>query len=99
MAKLGFKKGDKKYIDELYSVILRLDTKSEAARFFRDLLTEQEILEFARRWRAAILLDSKAPYMIIEKDTGLSSATIARISRWLQKGRGGYKLMLNKIRK
>lgn len=99
MAKLGFQTRDKKYAADLYSVFLKLKTESEARKFFRDLLTEQEILEFARRWHAVIMLDQKIPYVMIEKDTGLSSATIARISRWLYSGKGGYKLMLKKLKK
>ena len=35
----------------------------------------------------------------IEKETGLSSTTVARISKWFQEGTGGYSLMLNRISK
>ena len=67
---------DNKKINDLMDAILLLKNSGEAKKFFRDLLTEQEILEFARRWQAVTMLDKKQSYMIIEKDTGLSSATL-----------------------
>lgn len=89
--------GPGRYISDLYGAILKLNNLDEAKRFFRDLLTEQEILEFSRRWQAARMLDAKRPYSEIEKETGLSSATVARISKWLNHGRGGYRLALNRL--
>ncbi|MCF7820048.1 MAG: hypothetical protein K9M44_01065 [Candidatus Pacebacteria bacterium] len=84
---------------DLYEAILLIDNLEEATSFFRDLLTEQEIIEFSRRWQAARLLDKKVSYIEISKITCLSSTTIARISRWLKNGCGGYKKMLNKMKK
>jgi TrpR-related protein YerC/YecD len=86
-----------KKTEDLYQVILKLKNLEEAQRFFRDLLTSVEILEFSKRWQVAQMLDDKIPYSFIEKKTGLSSTTVARISKWLQNGKGGYKLMLKKI--
>lgn len=84
-------------IDELFKAILVLESVDEARRFFRDLLTEKEILEFANRWRVAQMLDKKVPYTEIEEKTGMSSTTIARVQKWLTSGMGGYKLMLAKL--
>lgn len=81
---------------KLFETILSLETESEAKKFFRDLLTESEILEFSNRWLAAKMLADKVPYSQIADKTGLSSTTIARISKWLNSGMGGYKLMLKK---
>jgi TrpR-related protein YerC/YecD len=83
--------------DGLMEAILALKNKGEANRFFRDLLTEPELAEFANRWQAAQMLDQKVPYSRIEKETGLSSTTIARVSQWLNKGMGGYKLILSRL--
>ena len=83
--------------ENLIEAILALKTKREARRFLRDLMTEPEIIEFGNRWKAAQMLDQKVSYIEIEKKTGLSSATIARVSQWLNKGMGGYKLMLNRL--
>lgn len=82
---------------ELFKAILALKDIKEAKSFFRDLLTEPEIKEFASRWKAAKMLDQKVPYLNISKNTGLSSTTIARISKWLNEGKGGYRLMLNRL--
>lgn len=85
-----------KETDALFDAILLLENKAEAANFFRDLLTEPELAEFANRWKVAQLLANKTPYSSIEKQTGMSSTTIARISKWLTSGTGGYKKALLK---
>lgn len=81
---------------DLFKSIISLRNTNEAKRFLRDLLTEQELIEFGNRWRAAQMLNAKVSYVEIVKETGLSSTTIARISKWLNKGMGGYKLMLKR---
>lgn len=91
--KIG-KKWINKETNELFRAILALQNVEEARRFFRDLLTEQEILEFTNRWKVAKMLANKIPYSEIEEKTGMSSTTIARISKWLSNGMSGYKLML-----
>ena len=63
----------------------------------RDLLTESELIEFGNRWKAAKMLSQGVTYIKVEKETGLSSTTVARVSKWLNGKMGGYKLMLNKI--
>ncbi len=88
-----------KDIDRLYEVILQLQNLDECRKFFRDLLTETEIREIAERWKAAQMLADGIPYTTIEKETGLSSRTIARVHKWLKQGKGGYALMLRRIRK
>jgi len=85
-------------IDRLYGAFLRLKSLDECKRFFRDLLTETEIHEFAQRWKAAQMLEAHIPYKAIERETGLSSRTIARVQRWMKHGRGGYSLMLRRMR-
>jgi TrpR-related protein YerC/YecD len=81
----------------LYQAILYLKNESEAQKFLRDLLTEAEINEFANRWKVARMLDAKVPYETIAEKTGMSSTTIARISKWLNNGMGGYKLMVKRL--
>lgn len=88
-----------KKTNNLYQAILSLENESEAKRFFRDLLTEAEIKEFANRWAVAQMLDKKIPWEKITKKTNMSSTTIARISKWLNSGMGGYKLMLKRLNK
>ncbi|MEK9185465.1 MAG: YerC/YecD family TrpR-related protein, partial [Patescibacteria group bacterium] len=70
-----------------------------AKRFLRDLMAEGEIKEFANRLETASLLSKDVQYNAISNDTGLSSATIARIAKWLNGSLGGYRLILNRLNK
>lgn len=87
---------DKSTID-LFEAILNLENQDEARRFFRDLLTEEELKEFSNRWKVANLLSQKVSYSRIEKETGMSTTTIARISKWLNDGMNGYKLLIGRL--
>lgn len=81
----------------LIQAILVIKTRDDARRFLRDLMTEKEIEEFAKRLNAAEMLMEKFPYSKIEKDTGLSSATIARVAKWLNGKDGGYRAVIRKL--
>lgn len=82
--------------EDLMRTILTLRNLEEAKRYFRDLMTEQELIEFGNRWKAAQMLYSRTSYIGIEKETGLSSRTIARVAKWLDGGKNGYRLMLKR---
>jgi TrpR-related protein YerC/YecD len=86
-----------KNINDLLEAVLLLRSTEEAQMFLRDLLTEKELIEFGKRWKAARLLADSVPYSQIIEQTGLSTATVVRISRWLSAGTGGYQLMLDRI--
>jgi len=90
-------KKDNKRIGELIEAVLALKNREEARRFLRDLMTEKELIEFGNRWKAARMLADGVIYTEIENETRLSSTTVARVSKWLNKGMGGYKLMLKRI--
>lgn len=81
----------------LIQAILALKTENEAGRFLRDLMTEKEIKEFAKRLKVAEMLTEKVPYSTIEKETGLSSTTVARVAKWLNRKGSGYKIIINKL--
>jgi len=87
---------DNKNSEDLFRAVLKLRTLSESKKFFRDLLTEPEIIEFSKRWQTAKMLTKNIPYSEINTATGLSSTTIARVSKWLNRGMGGYRLMLKR---
>lgn len=78
----------------LVRAVLALRSDEQARRFLRDLLTEAEISEFAKRFKAARMLADKAPYTRIVKETGLSSTTVARVSKWLNGKGGGYRSVI-----
>lgn len=86
-----------KETNQFLNAILSLESKDEAKRFLRDLMTEGEIEEFSRRLEAARLLSQNTQYSSIIELTGLSSATVARISKWLKGSLGGYRLILDRI--
>jgi TrpR-related protein YerC/YecD len=82
---------------QLIEAILTLESGDEVKRFLRDLLTENEIEEFSKRLQAASMLAAKVPYSQIEKETGLSSTTIARVSKFLYGKEAGYSQVLSKL--
>src|SRR6478672_9586386 len=75
---------------ELMGAIAALPDRAAAERFFRDLCTLRELDEMAQRWRVAQLLEAGWHYLPISKETGVSTATVTRISQWLRHGTGGY---------
>jgi TrpR-related protein YerC/YecD len=70
--------------------IAALPDRAAAERFFRDLCTLRELDEMAQRWRVAQLLEAGWHYLPISRETGVSTATVTRISQWLRHGTGGY---------
>ena len=88
---------DNKKTEELITAILALKNKGEAKKFLRDLLTPEELEEFGNRWQTAQMLSQNISYTTIRGKTGLSPRTIARISKWLNKGMGGYKLIISRL--
>jgi TrpR-related protein YerC/YecD len=91
------KKWNNQKTKDLLKAILALKKEKEARAFLRDLMTKKEIIELGNRWKAAQMLAEEMTYPKIQKETGLSTRTIARISDWLKNGKGGYKLAINKI--
>lgn len=82
---------------QFIEAILSLEDTNEIKKFLRDLMTEKEIKEFANRLEAASLLSKDVQYNAIIESTGLSSTTIARISKWLKGNLGGYRLVLSRL--
>ncbi len=82
----------------LFEAVLKLKNSDEVRRFFRDLLTESELVELGQRWKVARMLAKRIRYSKIEQETGMSSTTIARVHKWLKKGMGGYKLVLERLK-
>lgn len=80
--------------DALAAAFLAMRNKAEMKAFLRDLLTEGEIIEFAKRFRAARSIAKSIHYAAIEEDTGLSSRTIARVKKWYKHGKGGYRIAI-----
>jgi TrpR-related protein YerC/YecD len=84
--------------EALLDAIVRLESADDAARFFRDLCTLNELRDMAQRWAVVRLLDGGMHYAQISRETGASTATITRIASWLNHGEGGYREALDRLR-
>jgi len=82
---------------QLIDAFLIPKTTKEMTSFICDIMTEKEIKELSNRLEAARLLTKNVQYCGIIEQTGLSSTTIARISKWLKGPLGGYRLILNRL--
>jgi TrpR-related protein YerC/YecD len=85
-------------MDTLFQAILTLNTEEECYRFFEDLCTIKEIQDMAQRMRVAELLDQKASYQEIAKQTHASTATISRVNKALIYGAEGYHIVLKSLK-
>jgi TrpR-related protein YerC/YecD len=86
-------------LNDLFKAIRSLRSVAEARRFFRDLLTDDELSMLSRRWQVVSMLSEGLHYREIEERTGMSSRTVARIARWYKEGPGGYRLALTRHRR
>lgn len=82
---------------ELVAALLAVRTPDEVRRFLRDLMTQNEIEEFGKRFKVAQMLALRESYLRIQKATGLSQTTIARVSKWLKNGENGYRLIIDRL--
>lgn len=81
-------------IRELYGLIASLKTEEDCRILFDDLCTNKEIEQMAQRLRAARLLLAGNTYHQVIEATDISSATLSRVSRCVQYGKG-YSTLLN----
>jgi len=88
-----------KDVDKFFEAVLSLNNIDECYAFFEDICTIKEILDISQRLKAAIMLNNKENYITISKETGMSTATISRVSKCLEYGEGGYKLAIERIEK
>ena len=75
-------------IQHLYQAILKLDSEEACAAFFDDLCTNKEVEQMAERAYAARLLMEGKTYTQIIAQADISSATLSRVSRCVQYGKG-----------
>ena len=91
-------KNDKQLRNELYATLVKLETVEEAEKFLDDLCTIKELEAMCQRLRAAkMLLDGKTYNEIVE-ETEISSATLARVSKCVRYGDGGYKTVISRLK-
>ena len=83
--------------DLLCKALLTLRTEEECYAFLEDICTIKELLEMSQRLSVAKLLSRGMSYSQISQKTGVSTATISRISRCIEYGSGGYKMIIERL--
>lgn len=87
------KEAMQKMIDDMYGLIASLNSAEDCRDLFCDMCTNKEIEQMAQRIKAArLLLDGKTYNQVID-ETDISSATLSRVSRCVQYGKGYSKLL------
>lgn len=82
-------------VDNLLKVLAALDDEDTIFALLEDMFTPREIKETSQRLAVARLLAQGKPYSAIERETGASATTIARVSKCLTYGSGGYAAALD----
>ena len=84
-------------VEDLLRVFAALDDEDVIFSLLEDLFTIREIKETSQRLAVARQLDAGKSYSAIEEATGASATTIARVSKCLSYGAGGYNAALNAL--
>jgi TrpR-related protein YerC/YecD len=85
-------------MDTLFKTILNLESIDECYAYFEDLCTIKELQDMSQRLETAILLSEGASYQEITQRCSISTATIGRVSKCLNYGRGGYRSAIEKLK-
>jgi TrpR-related protein YerC/YecD len=87
--------GKTEHIDNLFRLIASIDDPNTCRALFEDLCTVKEIENMAERLHAAKLLMEGNTYNQVMAQADISSATLSRVSRCVQYGKG-YSTVLKK---
>ena len=82
-------------VNDLLRVFASLEDEDTIFALLEDLFTIREIKETSQRLAVARQLDAGKSYAAIEEATGASATTIARVSKCLSYGSGGYAAALD----
>ena len=80
-------------IDNLFRLIAAIDNIEDCRALFTDLCTVKELENMAERCYAARLLLEGNTYNQVMAQANISSATLSRVSRCVQYGKGYSKLL------
>ena len=83
----------KEKLQDLCKVLCSITNEKECMEFLQDLCTQKEMENMAERVYAAKLLMEGNTYAQVMENASISSATLSRVSRSLQYGKG-YKKVL-----
>ena len=84
-------------VEDLLRVVAASDDEDVIFSLLADWFTIREITETSPRLAVARQLDAGKSYSAIEEATGASATTIARVSKCLSYGAGGYNAALNAL--
>ena len=85
--------GKQQKIEALYALLANTTDPADIAALFTDLCTIKEIDNMAERLFAAKLLMEGNTYNQVMAQANISSATLSRVSRCVQYGKGYSKLL------
>ena len=80
-------------IDMLMQLIASIDDPADCRALFEDLCTANELENMAERLHAAKMLSEGKTYSQVMESVQISSATLSRVSRCVQYGKGYSKLL------
>ena len=86
-------------LDELYKAIIEISSEEECKLFLEDLCTIKELESMSQRLKSAKMILNDKTYNEIINETGISSATLSRVSKCVRHGNGGYKTVIDKVDK
>lgn len=84
-------------VEALLDVLSKIDDKDTLYALLEDIFTIREIRECSQRLAVARMLDEGKSYTRIAEATGASATTIARVSKCLGYGAGGYRAALDAL--
>ena len=85
-------------VEDLLTVLTEMHDKDMLYALLEDMFTIREIRESSQRLAVARMLDEGKSYAKIEQATGASATTIARVSKCLSYGSGGYRAALDVLK-
>mgnify|MGYP003404286548 CR=1 FL=1 len=90
---MSTKKITPEMIRDVYELLASINDPKDIEMLFEDLCTNKEIEQMAQRIMAAKLLIEGNTYSKVIEKTDISSATLSRVSRCVQYGRGYKKFI------
>ncbi len=81
------------HIHALYTLIVSLESEEDCRALFEDMCTVKEVENMAERLFAAKLLLEGNTYSQVMSQAEISSATLSRVSRCVQYGKGYSRLL------
>lgn len=85
--------GQAEKLDHLFQLMVSIDNLEDCKALLGDLCTMKELENMAERLHAARLLIAGNTYNQIMAQSEISSATLSRVSRCVQYGKGYSKLL------